>query len=137
MRRIPGFTVQVERRICRLQRTAKVDTQDLRNRWIGELDDLFGMATSIAKGNVSQQQVGDKLQFITPKERQMWAQVAANIGMVMGNLSKGYDERQFDEDLDEMERLMGEIKKLHAEAAGQAGPASQIGAGNTDGNTES
>jgi hypothetical protein len=136
MRRNLGFTVQVERRICRLQRAAKIDTQDLRNRWIGELDELFGMATSIAKGNVSQQQVGDKLQFITPKERQMWAQVAANIGMVMGNLSKGYDERQFDDDLDEMERLMGEIKKLHAEGAGQAGPASQAGAGNTDGNTE-
>ena len=113
MKRNAGFSVQVERRICRLQRTAKVDTQDLRDKWIGELDELFGVATSIAKGNVSQQQVGDKLQFITPKERQMWAQVAANIGMVMGNLSKGYDERQFDKDLDEMEQLMAEIKKMH------------------------
>jgi hypothetical protein len=136
MRRNQGFTVQVERRICSLQHSAKVDTQDLRNKWITELDELFGMATSIAKGNVSQQQVGDKLQSITPKERQMWAQVAANIGMVMGNLSKGYDERQFDDDLAEMERLMGEIKRIHAETARKKGPASQTAAGNADGNGE-
>lgn len=125
MRLDPGFTFQVEARICRLHQTAKFNTQGFRNKWISErnkwiseLDDLFEMATSIAKGKVGQQQVGDKLQFITPKERQMWAQVAANIGMVMGNLSKGYDERQFDEDLDEMEQLMNEIKKMHGDAEG-------------------
>jgi len=110
MRRKSGFSVQVYRRICHLQRDVKVDTQDLRNRWIGELDELFSMATSIAKGKVTQQQFGDKVQPITPKERQMWAQVAANIGMVMGNLSKRYDERQIDEDLDELERLLAEVK---------------------------
>lgn len=134
-----GFTFQVERRICRLQHAVRVDTQDLRNKWISELDELFEMATSIAKGNVSQQQVGDKLQSITPKERQMWAQVAANIGMVMGNLSKGFDERQVDKDLDELERLLEETKKLNAEAAaaGQASMASQAPTSNTDGNKES
>ena len=95
-RRSSGFAFHVERRICHLQRRFKVDTQSLRNRWITELDDLFGVATSIAKGKVTQQQVGDKLQSITVKERQMWAQAAANIGAVMGNLSKGYDEVQID-----------------------------------------
>jgi len=117
VRRNPGLTVQVERRICRLQQTVKVDTQGLRNKWIRELDDLFDMATSIAKGKVAQQQVGDKLQSITPKERQMWAQVSANIGLVMGNLAKGFDETKFNEDLAECERLMDEIKELHAEHA--------------------
>ena len=121
MRRNSGFTVQVERRICRLQQTVRVDTQGLRNKWISELDDLFDMATSIAKGKVAQQQVGDKLQSITPKERQMWAQVSANIGMVMGNLAKGYDERQIDEDLAELEKLMDEIKKTQAEIAEKKG----------------
>jgi hypothetical protein len=137
MRRNPGFTLQVERRICQLQHAAKVDTQGMRNKWISELDDLFDMATSIAKGKVSQQQVGDKLQSITPKERQMWAQVAANIGMVMGNLSKGYDERQFDEDLDELEKLMNEIKKQQAQIAKQAGTTAQAGTENTDDSTDS
>ena len=131
-RRNVGFTVQVERRICRLQRAVRVDTQDLRNRWIGELDELFGMATSIAKGNVSQQQVGDKFQPITPKERQMWAQVAANIGMVMGNLSKGYDERQIDKDLDEMERMMGEIKKMNCSTDGTKDSEAETKSPNAD-----
>src|SRR5208283_5226104 len=121
MRRNAGFSVQVERRICRLQQTVRVDTQGLRNKWISELDVLFDMATSIAKGKVSQQQVGDRLQFITPKERQMWAHVSANIGLVMGNLAKGYDETQFDQDLAELEKLMDEIKKTQAEIAEKRG----------------
>ena len=123
MRRDSGFTVQVERRICRLQQTVRVDTQGLRNKWISELDDLFDMATSIAKGKVGQQQVGDKLQSITPKERQMWAQVSANIGLVMGNLAKGFDEIQLDQDLAELEKLMDEIKKTKADIAEKRGSA--------------
>jgi hypothetical protein len=82
----------------------------MRNKWINELDELFDTATSIAKGEISQQQNGDKLQTIAPKERQMWAQIAANIGAVMGNLTKAYDERQIDEDLEELERLLAEVR---------------------------
>ena len=112
MRQNIGFTLQVERRICRLKKTVKVDTQDLRTKWIAELDNLFDMATSIANGKVNQQQFGDKVQFITPKERQMWAQVSANIGLVMSNLAKGYDETKFNEDLAELEKLANEITTL-------------------------
>ena len=108
MRHRVVFVPQVERRICHLQRTVRLDTIEMRNKWISELDELFDMATEIAKGKVSQQQVGDKMQIITPRERQMWAQVAANIGMVMGNLSKAYDERQIDKDLDTLERLLSQ-----------------------------
>jgi predicted metal-dependent phosphoesterase TrpH len=52
---------------------------------------------------------------MTPKERQMWANVAAHIAEVMGNLSKGYDERRFNEDLAELEQLVNEIKQLQTE----------------------
>jgi hypothetical protein len=117
MRRNMGFTIQIERRIYRLKKTVKVDTQDLRTKWIAELDNLFDMATSIANGKVNQQQFGDKLQFITPKERQMWAQVSANIGMVMSNLAKGYDETKFNEDLAKLEKLTNEITTFTDEIA--------------------
>ena len=60
MRRNMRFTVQVERRICHLHQTVKVDTQELRNKWMVELDGLFDYATSIAKGDVTQHQVRDK-----------------------------------------------------------------------------
>jgi hypothetical protein len=89
----------------------------MRNKWIRELDDLFDTATSIAKGKISQQQVGDKLQTITPKERQMWTQLAANICMVMGNLTKACDERQIDEDLDELEKAIRELNATHEKEA--------------------
>jgi len=115
MRYDRGFTRQVQRRIFQLKETVKLDTLEMRNKLITELNDLFDIATSIAKGKISQQQVGDKMQAITPKERQMYAQVAANIGMVMGNLSKAYDERQIDKDLDKLEEMLKkEYKKEEA-----------------------
>jgi len=45
----------------------------------------------------------------------MWANVAANIGNVMGNLSRTYDERQIDKDLDELEQLLGALKNTRQE----------------------
>ena len=121
MRRIPEYTTQIESRICRLKQAVAVDTQTLRNKWITELDDLFEIAVLIAKGKIDQQQVGGKLQSITPKERQMWAQVTANIGQVMGNLAKGYDETQFNEDIDELERLTDEVIAFHNKASEKHG----------------
>jgi hypothetical protein len=94
----------------------------LRKKWITELDELFEIAVLIAKGKVDQQQVGSKLQSITPKERQMWAQVTANIGQVMGNLAKGYDETQFNEDIDELERLTDEVIAMHHKNSEQQNP---------------
>jgi hypothetical protein len=89
------------------------------------LDDLFSLATSIAKGNIIQQQFGDKMQPITPKERQMWAQIAAKIGMVMSNLSRGFDKREFNENLQELDRLVTEIEKLNDKDIAKARPAWQ------------
>jgi hypothetical protein len=51
----------------------------------------------------------------------MWAHVAAHIAMVMGNLAKGYDERTFDEDLAELERLVDEIKKQNKAGEAETG----------------
>jgi hypothetical protein len=90
----------------------------MRNKWITELEHLFDMATPIAKGEITQQQICDKLQTITPKERQMWAQLSANIAAVMGNLAKAYDERQFDEDLNELETQVEELKVAREKLAG-------------------
>lgn len=136
-RRSAGFAGHVERCIRRMQRTVKIDTQSQRDRWISELDELFMEATSIAKGKVTRQQVGDKLQSIPLKERQMWAQAAANIGMVMGNLSKQYDVVQIDKDLDALERKIKEINEEHARTFRQSNTAAQSEEENTDNNTDS
>jgi hypothetical protein len=46
----------------------------------------------------------------------MLAQIAAKIGLVGANLSKGYDERQIDKDLDKLEKLLEETDKLNGKA---------------------
>jgi hypothetical protein len=105
-----SFARHVERRIFRLHQAVRLDTVEIRNKWITELDNLFDMATSIAKGEITQQEVDGKMQTITPKERQMWAQLAANIANAMGNLTKAYHEEQIDKDLDKLESYMEEIR---------------------------
>jgi hypothetical protein len=73
MRANRGFTVFVERRISQLRQTADYDTQHLRREWIDKLNVTFTVANSIAKGEVNRQRVGNRVEFITPKQRQMWA----------------------------------------------------------------
>lgn len=93
-----------------MQKTFSLDTMEMRNKWINELNDLFDMATAIAKGEINQQKIGDKTQTIAPKERQTWAKIAANIGAVMGNLTEAYDGRLIDKELDEMEELLAKLR---------------------------
>ena len=75
----------------------------------------------IASGQMKWQRVEGEKRPITLKQRQMWAHVAAYIGQIMGNLANGYDERQVDEDLAELERLVDEIKKQIKAKGAQAG----------------
>jgi hypothetical protein len=121
MKNTTECTTQDERPIILTRHTDSIDTQTLRKKWITELDDLFGIANLIAKGTVDQQQVGGKSQSITPKERQMWAQVTANIGQVMGNLAKAHDEIQFNDDLAKLERLIDEVHLWNDKVAERQG----------------
>ena len=120
--RVP-YNVLVSRRIFQLRERIKLDTQRLRTRTIERLDQLFAFATLIASGQMKWQRVNGEKRPITLKQRQMWAHVAAYIGQIMGNLASGYDEKQMDEDLAELERLVNEIKKQvkakEAQAAAQ------------------
>jgi len=118
--RVP-YNVLVARRISQLRRRVKLDTQRLRTKTIERLDQLFAFATQIASGQMKWQRVAGKKLPITLKQRQMWAHVAAYIGQIMGNLANGYDERQMDEDLAELERLVDEIKKQGKAKEDQAG----------------
>lgn len=117
MRRNSGFTILVERRTFEMKKTVENDTQRLREKWINKLDNLFEMASSIAMPN---EKAEDKTKSVSPKERQLWAHVAAHVGLVMGNLAKGLDEQQFNEDFAKLESLIGEVKKYQTQL-GRAG----------------
>jgi hypothetical protein len=135
----PGLIVLVSRRILQLQQFVKLDTQQLRTRTIEKLDKLFALATSIASGEVKWQRVGKDKQPVTPKQRQMWAHVAAHIAGIMGNLASKYDEKQFEEDLAKLELLVDAIKgesksrQVEAECAKAAGDAEPDKASNGQG----
>lgn len=112
MRRREAAITLIERRISSLEEVVQVDTQAFRKRWIKKLDELFDLATSIADpANGDEKAAGS----MTRKERQMWAQIAMRLGEVMANLARGFDERQFNEDLAELERQVDEIKKLQTQ----------------------
>ena len=131
MRHNRSLVVLVERRISDIRQTVRqtveknVDTQFLRNVWIEQLNILFSSAASLATDGVKPKQSGDKPETIAPKERQMWAHVAAHVGEVMGNLAKGFDERKFNEDLTELEKLVDEIKSLQDQTIKAANRAAE------------
>lgn len=114
--RVPNY-VLVSRRIFQLRSTLKVDTQQLRVKTLRQLEQLFETASAIARGQIQWQQVNGKNQAITLKHRQMWARVAAYIAQIMNNIANGFDEKQIDEDLIELQRIVNE-----ANTKGQAAP---------------
>ena len=128
MRARAPYNDVIARRIFQLRRRVKLDTQRLRTKTINRLDQLFASATLIASGQMKWQRVNGKEQLITLKQRQSWAHVAAYIGQIMGNLANSYDERQMDEDLAELERLVDEIKKQSKVKEAQAGTAGSTSA---------
>ena len=59
-----------------------------------------------------EQSKGETAKVVSAKERQLWAHVAAHTAEVMGNLAKGFEEQQFDDDLAKLENLVDDIKKF-------------------------
>jgi hypothetical protein len=117
-----GFNDAVTRRIFKLRRTTKLDSQRIRAKTVKQLEELFDIAAAIARGQVKSQRVDGKEVLISLKVRQMWARVAANIAQTMSNMLKGFDERQLDEGLATLEKLIDEIKaEIEAQAAAGTG----------------
>lgn len=134
MRRRPGYTAQVERRISIIHREVNYDTQQLRKRTMEQLEALFTMASSIAKGCIEAQRIDKKEEPIPVQQRQMWAHVAAHVALAMGHIAKGFDERQFNQDLAELEKLVDEIdndqtQRNGKEVQGKEGKTEGIGTG--------
>jgi hypothetical protein len=87
----------------------------MRAKLLNNLDVLFQLAFSIAKGNVKQlvDENGAK-HNVTLKQRHMWGRLATYTAQVMQNLSKGFDDKQFQTDLKRLERMVDEIKRRQA-----------------------
>ena len=98
------------RRVATLKQSIKIDTQELRSKTIRNLEQLFDLAVMFAKGEIKTQTESGKTVKITLKQRQMWARIAAYIAQILNSIASGFDEKQIDVQLDELERLVSEAK---------------------------
>jgi poly-beta-hydroxyalkanoate depolymerase len=106
------------RKMCRV---ASVDTQAIRFKLLHQLDGIFELAMSVAKGNVKHfRDEEGKEHPVTPKQREKWARIAAYTAQVMHNLTRSFDEKQFQTDLKRLEQMVDEVKR---EQAGKRDPA--------------
>ena len=112
--------IMIEKRVRRLRKSIKVETQEIRAKTLENLEEIFNLAASLAKGEVKTQTVDGLPVKVTIKQRQMWARVAAYIAQIMNSIALRFDERQIDVELDELERLINEAK-----AKGKDGEAEQ------------
>jgi len=84
----------VTRRVAKLREEVNADTQRLRIKTLTRLEDLFDLAQEMARNpNIK-------------GRRHIWARVAAYIAQVIEQVSKGFDERQMNVYLNELERLV-------------------------------
>jgi len=86
-------------RIQKLKKRIKIDTQRMRGKTLNTLEELFDMAKDLA------QNTNLKL-----KQRQMWTRIAAYICQVINSVASGFDERQIDVQLDQLEGLINEAR---------------------------
>lgn len=100
----------ISRRVARLRQTVKVNTQKTRKKMLDRLEEIFDLAVSLAKGEVETQTVDGAQVRVTLKQRQIWARVAAYVAQIMNSIAQGFDEREIDVQLDELERLVNEAK---------------------------
>lgn len=102
--------LMIANRVSQLKRRIKIDTQKIRSNTLENLEKLFHLATSLAKGDFETQTVNGKTEKVTMKQRQLWARVAAYIAQTMNNIAECFDEKAVDEKLNELERLVNEAR---------------------------
>lgn len=93
------------RRIAKLKENVKINTQKIRENLLSNLTSIFESAVKFAKGKTTIN--GHELAL---KEREKWVRVAAYTAQVINSVASGFDERQIDVQLDELERLVNEAK---------------------------
>jgi predicted transcriptional regulator len=123
----PTKLTSIERRFERLLRAYRLETQELRQRLISELETIFEMATAIATGEIKTQMVDGKPVRITLMQRQKWARAAAYIAQIIHSIARGFDEREIDDMLEEARRLIEEARggaeRPGGEAEGEEAPS--------------
>jgi hypothetical protein len=103
--------IRVSRRVARIRKEVHLDTQKIRRKTVRKLEEIFKIAAEYATGKIKNVTDEDgKPRLLTVPEKQFWARIAAYSAQIINNISKGFDERQIDEDLDNLARMLNEGK---------------------------
>lgn len=99
-----------------IRRIYRVDSQAIRAKLLNQLNTLFKLAISIAKGKIKRLTDDQGKEYTaTPQQRMKWARLAACTTEVMLNVSRGFDEKEFQTDLKRLEQMANEINGTEAE----------------------
>jgi hypothetical protein len=99
-----------------------VDTQSIRAKLLRQLQSIFDLAISIAKGKVKHLRDDDGNEYkVTLKIREKWGRIAACAAQVMTSLTLGFDEKAFQTDLKKLEDMVEEVSRR--KEAGKKDPA--------------
>jgi len=121
---------RVSARISQARRILHVDTQHTRKKLVVELEELFEIASSYARGKVQRVVVDEagKTRPLTIAERQFYARIAGYTAQTINSLTKGIDERQIDADLNRLEAMLNKTTStITVEAAGREPPRKSEG----------
>lgn len=100
--------LMIIKRTAQLRQNLKIDTQEIRIKTLNNLQELFTLATNLAKGNPKTQTTNGETKKVTLKQRQIWARIAAYIAQIINSVAHGFDEKQIDQDLQKLEKLINE-----------------------------
>ena len=75
--------IVVLNRIARMRRIVRADMQKIRMKLLENLEEIFSIASRIARGEIRYQTVNGKPMKITLRQRQLWVRVAAYIAQIM------------------------------------------------------
>jgi UDP-galactopyranose mutase len=102
--------------LVKTRNLAIVDSQAIRAKLLRQLEGIFELAISIAKGKVKRLRDENGSEYtLTPKQREKWARIAAYTAQVMHNLTRGFDEKQFQTDLKKLEEMVNEVRRRQAQ----------------------
>lgn len=105
----------VEHRISLLQREVESYARRLRSRALKSLEEIFKIASKVARGEIKHQRLGGKLVKITMPERQIWLKIAEEAAEAIKNLAENINEKEIQTSLKNIETLLKELTQLTAE----------------------
>ena len=107
-----SFNRFLSRRIETIRNEVKAETQRLRERTLNRLEEIFNVATKVAKGEIRHQRINGKMTPIRMDQRKRWVRVAEHIAKTMNSIPSNIDEKEIHAQLNELERLINEAQTI-------------------------